>query len=74
MALLVAGLGLAVLARLALGRNWNGDGTEEARILRLAEEDVFRTFRIGVTDEQLRPRLERLLQSGEAPEYEPSDP
>jgi hypothetical protein len=47
--------------------------TDEARILRLAEEDVFRTFRTGVTDEQLRPRLERLLQTGQTPGYEPPE-
>jgi hypothetical protein len=40
--------------------------SEEARILRLAEEEVFNTIVFGATDAQLRPRLERLLD-GEPP-------
>lgn len=45
--------------------------SEEARILRLAEGDVFTTFTTGVKDEQLRRRLKRLLETGEPPPYEP---
>jgi hypothetical protein len=44
---------------------------EEARILRLAEDDVFNTFVAGAGDAELRPRLERLLETGELPSYEP---
>ena len=47
--------------------------SEEARILRLAEEDVFKTFIGGAGDAELRPRLERLLETGELPPYEPPD-
>jgi hypothetical protein len=45
--------------------------SEEARILRLAEDDVFKTFMGGASDAELRPRLERLLETGELPPYEP---
>jgi hypothetical protein len=41
--------------------------SEEARILRLADDDVFNTFSAGATEAQLRPRLERLLETGEPP-------
>ncbi len=44
--------------------------SEEARILRLAEDDVFNTFSAGASDAELRPRLERLLETGELPPYE----
>jgi hypothetical protein len=44
---------------------------EEARILRLAEDDVFNTFFAGATDAQLRPRLEHLLETGRLPSDEP---
>jgi hypothetical protein len=47
--------------------------TDEARILRLAEEDVFDTFATGASDAELRPRLERLLATGELPPDEPPD-
>jgi hypothetical protein len=40
---------------------------DEARILRLAEDDIFRTFVDGATDAEIRPRLERLLETGESP-------
>jgi hypothetical protein len=42
--------------------------SDEARILRLAEDDVFNTFISGATDAELRPRLERLLATGELPD------
>jgi hypothetical protein len=45
--------------------------SEEARVLRLAEDDVFNTFIAGASDAELRPRLERLLETGELPPYEP---
>ncbi len=45
--------------------------SEEARILRLAEDDVFKTFSGGASQAELRPRLERLLETGELPPYEP---
>jgi hypothetical protein len=45
--------------------------SDEARILRLAEDDVFSTFIAGASDDELRPRLERLLETGELPPYEP---
>jgi hypothetical protein len=54
-----------------------GDGqyvlseSDEARILRLAEDDVFNIFVGGATAEDLRPRLERLLETGDMPPYEP---
>lgn len=41
--------------------------TDEARILRLAEDDIFRTFIDGATDAEMRPRLEQLLETGEFP-------
>ncbi len=41
--------------------------TEENRLLRLVEDDVFETFTIGASDAQLRPRLEHLLATGERP-------
>lgn len=44
--------------------------SDETRILRLAEEDVFNTFFAGATDAELRPRLERLLETGELPPNE----
>lgn len=40
---------------------------DEARLLRLAEDDVFNTFISGTSDAELRPRLERLLQTGKLP-------
>lgn len=42
---------------------------DEARILRLAADDVFNTFASGASDEQLRPRLEHLLKTRELPPY-----
>ncbi len=42
--------------------------SDEARILRLAEDDVFNTFISGATDAELRPRLERLLATGKLPD------
>jgi len=47
--------------------------SEEARILRLAEEDVFNTFFSGASETALRPRLEHLLETGELPPHEPPD-
>ena len=44
--------------------NYAVSEAEEARILRLAEDDVFNTFVGGATDAELRPRLERLLATG----------
>lgn len=41
--------------------------SEEARILQLAEYDVFNRFIAGASDADLRPRLERLLETGELP-------
>jgi len=40
---------------------------DEARILRLAEDDIFRTFIDGAAGAEMRPRLERLLETGESP-------
>jgi hypothetical protein len=38
--------------------------SEEARLLRLAEHDVFNTVIAATSDAELRGRLERLLQTG----------
>jgi hypothetical protein len=64
-----------LLAVFGFERNVDGayvvSESEEARILRLAEDDVFNTFIGGASDAELRPRLERLLETGDLPPYEP---